>query len=89
MKYSYSDDLGSDQEAEYSNKIVSLPPTEVAVGAGEIPVTQIACGMHHTGKIRTIVRWARYLDRKSVRLACKRPQVRSPCPADSFMETWS
>ena len=47
--YVYSDDLGSDQEAEYSNKIVSLPPTEVTVATGETPITQIACGMHHTG----------------------------------------
>ena len=43
------DDGGSDQEAEYSNKIVSLPPTEVVVGSGDVPITQISCGMHHTG----------------------------------------
>ena len=49
----YSDDLGSDQEAEYSNKIVSLPPTEVTVATGETPITQIACGMHHTGNFNT------------------------------------
>ena len=30
---------------------------------------------------------ARLLDRKRVRLACKRPRVRSPRPAHSFMET--
>ena len=28
-------------------------------------------------------------DRKRVRLACKRPRVRSPGPAHSFFETWS
>ena len=43
------DDVGSDQEAEYSNKIVSLPPQEVSVGPEDVPVTQISCGMHHTG----------------------------------------
>ena len=50
-----SDDLGSDQDAEYSNKVVSLPPTEVAIGSGELPVTQIACGMHHTGKFHCYI----------------------------------
>ena len=32
---------------------------------------------------------AQQLDRKRVRLACKRPRVRSPRPAHSFVETWS
>ena len=32
---------------------------------------------------------ARELDRKRFRLACKRPRVRSPRPAHSFVETWS
>ena len=32
---------------------------------------------------------ARQLDRKRVRLACKRSHVRSPRPARSFLETWS
>ena len=31
----------------------------------------------------------RLLDRKRVRLACKRPRVRSPRPACAFVETWS
>ena len=33
--------------------------------------------------------WARMLDRKRVRLACKRHRVQSPRPAHSFVETWS
>ncbi|KAL3880398.1 hypothetical protein ACJMK2_032642, partial [Sinanodonta woodiana] len=40
--------LTNDQEGEFSNKIVSLPPAEVTVGSGEIPITQISCGTHHT-----------------------------------------
>lgn len=45
---SISEDL-DEQEAEHSNKIVSLPPQEIAVGSGDVPITQISCGMHHTG----------------------------------------
>ncbi|XP_053398701.1 E3 ubiquitin-protein ligase MYCBP2-like isoform X4 [Mercenaria mercenaria] len=37
-----------EQEAEPSNKIVSLPPQEITIGSGDIPITQISCGMHHT-----------------------------------------
>ncbi|XP_052792731.1 E3 ubiquitin-protein ligase MYCBP2-like isoform X2 [Mya arenaria] len=33
---------------DQGNKIVSLPPQDIAVGPGDVPVTQIACGMHHT-----------------------------------------
>ncbi|XP_069130438.1 LOW QUALITY PROTEIN: E3 ubiquitin-protein ligase MYCBP2-like [Argopecten irradians] len=40
-------EVGSDQETEY-NKVVSLPPLEVTVGDGDVPVTQISCGQHHT-----------------------------------------
>ena len=32
---------------------------------------------------------ARLLDRKRVNLVYKRPRVQSPCPAHSFVETWS
>lgn len=34
-------------EADYA-KLVSLPPAEAVVGPGDIPVTQIACGVHHS-----------------------------------------
>ncbi|KAK6172343.1 hypothetical protein SNE40_016020 [Patella caerulea] len=40
-------DGGADQDTEYT-KLVSLPPAEITVDNGEIPVTQIACGLHHT-----------------------------------------
>ncbi|XP_076446720.1 E3 ubiquitin-protein ligase MYCBP2-like isoform X7 [Babylonia areolata] len=36
-----------ESEADYT-KVVSLAPAEVVVGTGDIPVTQIACGVHHT-----------------------------------------
>ena len=42
---------GNDPEADY-NKVVSLPPQEICIGTGNISVTQIACGQHHTGKHR-------------------------------------
>jgi E3 ubiquitin-protein ligase MYCBP2 len=29
-------------------KVVTLAPGEVVVGCGDLPVTQIACGVHHT-----------------------------------------
>ncbi|XP_048243746.1 E3 ubiquitin-protein ligase MYCBP2-like isoform X7 [Haliotis rufescens] len=38
---------GSDPEAE-NIKLVSLPPLEVQIGAGDVQVTQITCGQHHT-----------------------------------------
>ncbi|CAI9731993.1 E3 ubiquitin-protein ligase MYCBP2-like [Octopus vulgaris] len=34
-------------ETDYS-KMVSLPPAEILVGDGDIPVTQVSCGQHHT-----------------------------------------
>ena len=45
----------------------------------------------HTGDCDFVMRRhrARELNRKRVRLACKRPRVRSPRPAHSFVETWS
>ena len=36
-----------ESEADYA-KVVSLAPAEVVVGSGDIAVTQIACGVHHT-----------------------------------------
>ncbi|KAL4230611.1 E3 ubiquitin-protein ligase mycbp2 [Mactra antiquata] len=41
-------DLDNEQETEQSNKIVSLPPQDITVGSGDMPITQISCGMHHT-----------------------------------------
>ncbi|VDH90727.1 E3 ubiquitin-protein ligase MYCBP2, partial [Mytilus galloprovincialis] len=38
---------GNDPEGDY-NKVVSLPPQEICIGTGEITVTQISCGQHHT-----------------------------------------
>ena len=43
----FSGDEG-DQEKEYT-KLVSLLPAEVVVGNGDVAVSQIACGQHHTG----------------------------------------
>lgn len=36
-----------ESEADYA-KVVSLAPAEVVVGSGDIHVTQIACGVHHS-----------------------------------------
>ena len=40
-------DVGHEVESDYA-KVVTLPPAEVQIGPGDIPVTQIACGVHHT-----------------------------------------
>ena len=37
----------AEAEADYT-KVVSLGPAEVVVGSGELAVTQVACGVHHT-----------------------------------------
>ncbi|ESO93790.1 hypothetical protein LOTGIDRAFT_153260, partial [Lottia gigantea] len=40
-------EVAPDQESDYT-KLVSLPPAEVTMDTGDIPVAQIACGLHHT-----------------------------------------
>ena len=36
-----------DTKAELA-RAMSLPPQKVVVGHGDVPVLQVACGMHHT-----------------------------------------
>ena len=36
-----------ESEGDYA-KVVSLAPAEVVVGSGDIAVTQVVCGVHHT-----------------------------------------
>ena len=41
--------VGSDYEQD-PVKMTSMPPARVLVGTGDVPITQISCGLQHTGE---------------------------------------
>ena len=38
----------SDYEQDHA-KLVSLPPAKLDIGAGDVPVIMMSCGLQHTG----------------------------------------
>ena len=40
----------NEQDTDYTKAGNSLPPSQVVIGNGKVPVTQISCGQYHSGK---------------------------------------